>query len=153
MLKKTLILMGLTVGVALAADDQWRSFGGGGGGFGADDRYDRDRGRSGYGYASRGQYGRMDPVSAALRDLDSVYRRARVDRHEADHFRDAMEALSRFQHEASRGRFDRGRLDRAIDEMKDLAQADQLHPRDRAVLRDRLFDLRRFRDGGGRYRY
>lgn len=100
---------------------------------------------------SRGdtRYGRAtDPVSGSLRDLDNIFRRARVDHHEAGHFRNAIQELDRFQRQASRGRFDRGNLDRAIDNMRDLARADQLHPRDRQVIAARVQDLRYLRDRG-----
>ena len=115
---------------------------------------DRDRGRgryddrySSYG-STNGRAGRMDPVNGTLRDLQHVWSRNRVDHHEADHFRAASESLERFRHESSRGRFDRGQLDRAIDHLRNLAQADQIHPRDRNMLRDRLFQLRSYRENG-----
>ena len=128
--------------VSTLADDRW--------GRGGQPGYGNDR----YSYGtSDGRYRRVDPVNATLRDLRSVWSRNRVDHHEAGHFRNASEALDRFQHQASRGRFDRGQLDRAIDNLKDLAQADQIHPRDRQVLRSRLFELRAMREDGFRHRY
>ncbi len=96
---------------------------------------DRDNGR----YA--GEYRGNNPVNAAMRDLESVFRRARVDNHEADHFRRALRELAEFDRKASRGWFDRGSLDRAMDNMVDLARADQLHPRDRQLIGRRLQDL------------
>lgn len=91
-----------------------------------------------------------DPVARTLRDLQMVYSQARVDHHESNHFRRAIGELNDFQRDASRGRFDYGNLDRAIDNIKDLAQADQLHPRHRAILREDLFALRDFRNYAGR---
>ncbi|MFN0103773.1 MAG: hypothetical protein ACKV2U_17035 [Bryobacteraceae bacterium] len=125
----------------------------------ADDRRDRggsqDYGNDRYSYGTNnnGRYNRVDPVSGTLRDLRYVWSRNRVDNHEADHFRRASEALDRFQQQASRGRFDRNQLDRAIDNLGDLAQAHQIHPRDRQLLRSRLYELRSFRNDGSRYRY
>ncbi len=113
-----------------------------------DDRWGRDD-RYGYG---RDNYRGASPVSQAMRDLQMISSRSFVDRHEAKHFQRAMEELSRFEQRARQGVFDRGRLDRAIDNMQDLANAHQLHPRDRERLRNDLFALRRFRDGGDRYR-
>jgi hypothetical protein len=111
----------------------------------ADDRY-------GYGRRQPGMYGRnADPVGQTLRDVQHVWSRSRVDGHERDHFRKVMESLQRFQDRASRGRFDRGQLDRAIDNLNDLARADQIHPQGRQVLRQRLYDLRSFREDGRRW--
>ena len=62
-----------------------------------------------------------------------------------------MDSLQRFQYHASRGHFDRGQLDRAIDNLNDLAHADQIHPQGRDVLRRRLYDLRSFRESGPRW--
>lgn len=109
-----------------------------------DDRYDRrSRGRQ------SGIYGRTaDPIGQSLRDVQYVWSRARVDGHERDHFRKVVESLQRFQDRASRGKFDRGQLDRAIDNLEHLAQADQIHPQGRQMLRQRLYDLRSFREDG-----
>jgi hypothetical protein len=113
----------------------------------ADDRYDRHA-RS----RASGIYGRnADPVGLTLRDVQHVWSRSRVDGHERDHFRKVVDSLQRFQEESSRGRFDRGRLDRAIDNLEDLAQADQIHPQGRQLLRQRLYDLRSFREDGRRW--
>lgn len=109
--------------------------------------YGRDGNYSGYGRESR----RGNPVTAAMRDLEMVFRRARVDNHEADHFRRALRELAEFDQRAALGRFDRGSLDRAVDNMANLAQADQLHPRDRQLIRRRMNDLRYLRDSGARF--
>lgn len=108
----------------------------------ADDRWGRaSRSRS------SGMYGRYaDPVGQSLRDVQHVWSRSRVDGHETDHFRKVVDSLQRFQYESSRGRFDRGRLNRAIDNLEHLAQADQIHPQGRQLLRQRLYDLRSFRE-------
>ena len=105
----------------------------------------RDRDNSRYG----GDYRHGNPVTAAMRDLESVFRRARVDHHEANHFRRALRELAEFDRNAMRGRFDRGSLDSAMDNMADLAQADQLHPRDRQLIGRRLQELAYFRERVG----
>ena len=125
-----------------------------------DDNCDDDHGRDGnrgYSYGrnnDNGSYGRQyrggDPVTAAIRELEYVFRRARVDNHEANHFRSAMHALAEFDQRASRGQFDRGNLDRAIGDMADLAQARQLNRRDRQLIGRRLQDLRYYRERGAR---
>lgn len=116
-------------------------------------------GDDGYGRRSRGRdsglYGRhSDPVRLALRDVQNVWSLSRVDGHERAHFRKVIESLQRFQDQSLRGRFDRDRLDHAIDNLAHLAQADQIHPQGRQLLRQRLYDLRSLREDGryGRYR-
>ncbi|MEZ5402367.1 MAG: hypothetical protein R2729_22020 [Bryobacteraceae bacterium] len=105
--------------------------------------------RSGAGspYARPGTY-RTNPVDTSLRDLQSIFSRARVDNHEANHFRKAIDKLIQFDERARRGKFDRGKLDDAIDNMEHLARADQLHPRDRARIREDMFALRTIRNRG-----
>ena len=109
-------------------------------------RYDRDAYSNSYGRESY----RGNPVTAAMRDLESIFRRARVDGHEANHFRRALNELADFDRNARRGRFDRGSLNSALDNMGNLAQADQLRPRDRQIIRQRMNDLA-YMGNGGRY--
>ena len=128
-------------------------------GYGRDDRdfdYRRDGNRD-YSFGrnnDNGSFGRQyrggDPVTAAIRELEYVFRRSRVDNHEANHFRSAMHALAEFDQRASRSQFDRGNLDRAIGDMADLAQARQLNRRDRQLIGRRLEDLRYYRERGAR---
>lgn len=122
--------------------------------------HDGDRGRSGYGgydnrggsgYRGGGSYRSGGPVMAALRDLREIYSRARVDDHERDHFRRAISALEDFDERARRGRFEGKYLDRALDNMSHLADARQLHPRAREVVRMRMRDLERMGSNGYRY--
>ncbi len=151
--------MTAAVAIPVAADDRRsnprnQSYGY----YGGDDRgYGYGRDDRGYSYSRDGSYGNYnrqysggDPVTAAMRELENVFRRARVDNHEADHFRHALRDLAEFDQMAARGRFDRGRLDRAIDNMADLTRADQLHPRDRQLIARRLQDLLYFRERGAR---
>lgn len=108
------------------------------------DRYDRGGYSNPY---ARESYG-GNPVTAAMRDLEMIFRRARVDSHEANHFRRALNELADFDRDARRGRFDRGSLNSALDNMGDLARADQLHPRDRQIIRQRMNDLAYLRNRG-----
>lgn len=91
------------------------------------------------------RYGYNDPVSRTIRDLEGIGSRSFVDRHEQKHFRRALEELYRFRYRAQDGRFDKDRLDKAIEHIDHLAGADQLHPRARQILRGNLWELRRFR--------
>ena len=111
-----------------------------------DDReFGRDYGRGGFGNDS---YRRsFDPVRSTLDTLYSLGNRARVDRHEADHIRRAVRELTQFEERRQRGRFDRGSLNEAIENLRDLARADQLHPRIRERVASHLRDLYQLRDG------
>jgi|GEM_PF-850343 len=116
-------------------------------GYGYDNRYGYDRDRD---YGSYGpQYRNGNPVTLAMRDLELVFRRSRVDHHEANHFQRALRELADFDRHARRGRFDRDSLDSAIDNMADLAQADQLHPRDRQLIARRAQELHYLRGRAG----
>lgn len=107
---------------------------------------DRGYGR-GFGYNDRDRRS-FDPVRATINTLYSVESRARVDHHERNHMRDAIQKLNRFDANRQRGRFDRGALDSALGDLRDLARADQLHPRDRSRIASHLNDLYRLREGG-----
>ena len=107
--------------------------------------YPGDRG-AGYGQSG-------SPVDRALYDLSRIDRNAYVDHHEREHFRHAQEDLVRFQERWSQGRFDRGRLDRAIDNIQHLVQSWQLRGRGRDVLANDLAALREFRANQRGYGY
>ncbi len=122
------------------------------------DRY-RDGYRGGpYGY---GGYSNApaSPVDRALYDLSRAGRSGYLDHHERKHLEHAQDDLARFQERWSQGRFDTGRLDSAIDNIKHLVNADQMRPPDRNILARDLADLRAFRANRGRsygfdeYRY
>ena len=139
------VLLGtmLIAGIAYADDDD-------------DRRYGRSRGSDRYrngpvyrddGYRrGGGGYGYRDPSAIARRvisDLERVRRMSRVDSHERDHFRDARDELIKFESRWRSGRWDNGKLDDAISELRDLARADQVHPSGRRILMD---DLRMLED-------
>lgn len=90
------------------------------------------------------------PVERSMMDLQRAARNARyVDRHERRHFDRAMSELARFQDRWRQGRFDKGRLDKAIDNIKHLVNSRRLHPGDRRMLAADLASLRDFRARGG----
>ena len=109
---------------------------------------DRNRNRSG----SWASYGRSGPryddaiVSRTLADLRVAASRNRVDSHEREHFRRAMSSLQQVEYELRSGRFNDDRLDDAMEDLRDLAQADQVHPRDRQILGRDLMALRNLRN-------
>lgn len=84
-------------------------------------------------------------IDAIQQDLSRIGQRAAWDRWAVKQFSEASDNLERFQLEAARGRFDRGRLDRAIRNLSRLLTAPELHPRDKqriAAHRDTLSRLR-----------
>lgn len=128
--------------VPVLADNDWR------------DRDDWRRGRrdANWGRSSRGN---ISVVNRTIYDLRAAASRNRVDGHERGHFREALEDLDRFRYRWTRdGRFDEGRLDSAIENIADLARADQIHPSDRRALTRDLYALREFRSmrGGSGWR-
>jgi hypothetical protein len=110
----------------------------------ADDRYSQERG---YGYG-RNQLSLIDRV---MTDLNRAAERARLDDHERNHFNEVAGNLQEFEARWARGKFDTGRLDRAIDSLKHLAEADRVRGRDRDMLARDIEDLRQFRANRGRY--
>ncbi|HET8547719.1 MAG TPA: hypothetical protein VFL57_06945 [Bryobacteraceae bacterium] len=104
---------------------------------------------------SRGIWQRFggSPVRAAIRDLQAIGSHARVGGHDRDHFYNGIERLRRFDDGLRSGRWDSGAIDKGIEDVKHLSEADQLNPRDRAVLREHLFALRDFRANRGNWSY
>lgn len=96
---------------------------------------------------------RVDVITHVLGDLSRMRSYGFVDRHERKHFENARRDLIRFRDRWMSGRFDRGRLDSAIENLRHLAASDQVHPRDRGILARDLDALRDFRSYGGRPEY
>lgn len=112
------------------------------------DRFNEGRhyGQGGYGYGQN-----QDLIGRVLYDLNNAARYARLDGHESRHFEQSAEKLQEFQERLDRGRFDTGKLDKVIENLEHLAQADRVHPRDRRMLARDLEDLRQFRASRGYY--
>src|SRR6266567_1219027 len=93
------------------------------------DPYYRDNPRYRGGYSQQGYgygYGRNQQalVDRVMSDLDRAASRARLDDHEVDHFNEVGRSLQEFQSKWARGRFDTGKLDKAIHNLEHLAEAD-----------------------------
>lgn len=130
--------------------------------FGYDDRdwrY-RDRNDDRYGYGRNGDYrngrdgnygrsSRNNVVSRVISDLERSRSYRRVNDHDRKHYEKAREELQRFQSSWANGKFDTGRLDKAIDNLKDLAQSDRVDPRERQIFARDIEDLRQFRASRG----
>jgi len=132
-MRKVLLVLGVLI-LAAGANAQWRSFG--------DDDYNRGP------YARGEGRGRADVVDRALRDLDSArsYRGGRSDWREMEK---ARKGLMRFQDNWYRGRFDKDRLDGAIEHLDRLARSRDVDPRDARILERDVWDLRSFREYRG----
>jgi hypothetical protein len=64
---------------------------------------------------------------------------------EKERYFNAQHHLSQFDRELERGRFDKDKLDEAIDDVKNVVENNTLSPRDRDVLSGDLRDLRELR--------
>ena len=124
-----------------------------------DDPYYRNDPNRGY-YPDQGLYGNDrygygrngDPlIGRVLADLNMAASNARVDGHERRHFDEAAQKLHEFEGRWAQGKFDTGKLDKAIQNLEHLADADQLRGRDRDMLARDMEDLRQFRATRGRY--
>ena len=106
-------------------------------------RYGNDR----YGYGRNGD----SLIGRVLADLNMAASNARVDGHERRHFDEAAQKLQEFEGRWAQGKFDTGKLDKAIQNLEHLADADQVRGRDRDMLARDMQDLRQFRSTRGRY--
>jgi hypothetical protein len=97
----------------------------------------------------RDDYYRRDVISRALDHVSNSWSYGRVDRHERAHFDQAQRDLRIFQDHWRQGRFDKDRLDGAIENIRDLADSHQVSPREWELLRRDMRDLREFRASRG----
>jgi hypothetical protein len=109
-----------------------------------DDPYYRQRG---YGYGQNQDY----LIGRVMSDLNQAASGAYLDEHERKHFDEVAGNLQDFQARWSRGKFDTGKLDKAIHNLEHLAQADRVRGRDRETLTRDLYELRQFRATRGGY--
>ena len=104
----------------------------------------------GYGWNNYGQdSGYL--IGRVMSDLNRAAASARLDGHERKHFDEVAQNLQDFQARWARGKFDTGKLDKAIHNLEHLADADRVRGRDRDMLARDLDDLRRFRASRGGY--
>jgi hypothetical protein len=110
-----------------------------GGGYRSSDPYGRSWGPT--------QQWRSDNrlIDSIQNDISRIGQRSAWDGWAVKQFSQAVENLERFQLEAARGKFDRGRLDRAIDNLNRLLTAPELHPRDKQRIAFHRDELRYFR--------
>jgi len=108
------------------------------------------------GYPPAGRYYDRQPTSPAERtieDLRRIARRETFSHGEHERYEHAIEHLSQFSGKLYAGRFDRGKLDRSIDDLRNVLQRNRIDPGARDVLSVDLNELYRFRSNYGGYRY
>jgi hypothetical protein len=100
---------------------------------------------SGYGNAPYNYGNPNGVVGRVLSDLRTAELNARLNRSEGNHFNTASAKLQQFEQKLSQGRFDKGKLDKAIDNIKHLTRTERVSPRDRGQLAADVQDLRQLR--------
>ncbi len=92
-------------------------------------------------------YGRArDLVAHVQEDLERAADFTRNNDKERDRYRDVQHHLSEFDADLRAGKFDKGKLDAAIDNLKDIVRKNTLESHDRDALARDLSDLRTLRD-------
>jgi len=104
----------------------------------------------GYG-GDRGRDNGRGLIDRVLRDLDRASSDREADRREHATFEQARHNLLRFEDNWSRGKFDKDRLDGAIDNLHHLSDSRHLRTGDREMLARDMEALRDYRASGGRY--
>ncbi|MDP8979976.1 MAG: hypothetical protein M3O35_05220 [Acidobacteriota bacterium] len=87
------------------------------------------------------------------RTINDLRRASRLERggREAERYDNAIRHLADFERALDRDRFDGGRLDEAIDDLKHVIEHNTLGPRERSALIEDIRELRRFREREHRY--
>ena len=97
-------------------------------------------------YSQDGRYENARGLVANVqKDLRRAERFTQPSEKEKERFYNAQHHLSQFDRELARGRFDKDKLDEAIDDVKNVVENNTLSPRDRDVLSGDLRDLRELR--------
>ncbi len=108
------------------------------------DRGYRDQYSGDYG---RGSY-RGNVVDRVMSDLSRSGGYGWMDNRDRKRIDRAQRDLAKFQEKWSRGKFDRGKLDSAIDNLQHVVNSSRFDPRSRDRLARDLYDLRDFRSRG-----
>ena len=87
-----------------------------------------------------------DLVDRVQADLQRAADFTRNNEKERDRYHNVQHHLSEFDRELRRGKFDKERLDVAIDDLKNVVKKNTLESRDRDALAVDLSDLRTLRD-------
>jgi hypothetical protein len=103
---------------------------------------------AGTGVAAFGQdFGRArDLVDRVQEDLRRATEFTRTNEKERIRYENVQHHLSEFDRDLRRDHFDKGKLDKAIDDLKNVVQNNTLEGRERDALASDLSDLRTLRD-------
>lgn len=74
---------------------------------------------------------------------------ANVNRKEHERYNNAIKRLSTFDRNLTKGKFDKGKLDQAINDIKNILDHNTLSANDRDALMQDIADLRRLRSNRG----
>jgi hypothetical protein len=88
-----------------------------------------------------------DLVARTDRDLRKMEHIDRFSAKDRDRYDNTLRHLSEFDSGLSRGKYDRGKLDTAIDDLNNVCKNNVLSPGDRDMLQADLRDLRELRAG------
>jgi len=91
-----------------------------------------------------------DAVQRTQDDLQRVRREGARNNKERERIDNARKHLSDFDRNLNKNKFDKDRLDSAIDDVKNVVEHDTLEARDRDALRADLEDLRHLREVHGK---
>ena len=102
-----------------------------------------------YGYRNGGnsQY----VIDQVLNNLNRASQRTRMDSRDFSRVTDISRTLQDFQYRWAQGRFDKGKLDHAIETLQHLADSNRLPQQLRSVFYRDVNDLREFRANRGAY--
>jgi hypothetical protein len=93
------------------------------------------------------EYGHArDLVARVQEDLERAANFTRNNDKERDRYRNVQHHLSEFDGDLRAGKFDKGKLDASIDNLKDVVKNNTLESHDRDALAQDLSDLRTLRD-------
>jgi len=87
-----------------------------------------------------------DLVSRVMADLNHAADYTRNNGKERERYENVQRHLSEFDRDLRHGNFDKGKLDSAIDNLKDVVKNNTLGPQERDMLASDLSDLRTLRD-------
>ena len=87
-----------------------------------------------------------DIVDRVQADLERAADFTRSNGKESERYHNVQHHLSEFERELKRGRFDKDKLDAAIDDLKNVVKNNTLESKDRDALAADLSDLRTLRD-------
>ena len=97
-------------------------------------------------YSQRGPYGAARGlVYHVQNDLRRAERFTRPNEKEKERYFNAQHHLSQFDRKLNQGRFDKDKLDEAIDDVKNVVENNTLYPENRDVLTRGLGELRELR--------